>query len=130
VLVVDASAIAELLLGTAKGHEVATVLRADDSLHAPELLAVEVANVLRGFLRSRGITSTEAEVCLGELAALGIEWYEHLPLLPRALELRDSLSVYDAVYVALAEALDAPLLTCDSKIERASAHRAAVRLVG
>jgi predicted nucleic acid-binding protein len=129
VLVVDASAIAELLLGTAKGRLVAAVLQSDESLHAPELIGVEVASVLRGFIRSGEITAAEAASALGDLADLGVETYEHLPLLPRVLELRNSLTAYDAVYVALAEGLGAELLTCDGKLSRVRGHRARVQLV-
>ncbi|MDO8390815.1 MAG: type II toxin-antitoxin system VapC family toxin [Actinomycetota bacterium] len=128
-LVVDASAIAELLLGTAKGRKVAAALRSASSLHAPELLGVEVASVLRGFVRSGDITPDDAQTALNDLADLGLEWYEHMPLLSRALELRDNLTVYDAVYIALAEGLNAPLLTCDAKLGRASGHRATAQLV-
>ncbi len=129
VLVVDASAIAEMLLGTAKGRQVAMVIGSDHSLHAPDLLSLEIASVARGLIRSGEITVAEAEQVVIELGALGIEFYEHLPFLPRVLQLRDNFTAYDAIYVALAETLAATLLTCDVKFGRSPAHRAAVQLV-
>ena len=129
VLVVDASAIAEMLLGTAKGRQVAMVIGSDHSLHAPDLLSLEIASVARGLIRSGEITVAEAEQVVIELGALGIEFYEHLPFLPRVLQLRDNFTAYDAIYVALAETLDATLLTCDVKFGRSTGHRVAVRLV-
>lgn len=129
VLVVDASAIAEMLLGTAKGRRVAEVIGTDHSLHAPELLSLEVSNVLRGLIRTAQIDVVEAEQVVVELSSLGIEYYEHLAFLPRVLALRDNLTAYDASYVALAEVLDVPLLTCDAKLARSPGHRADVHIV-
>lgn len=129
-LVVDASAVVELLLRTALGHAVADAIRADHTLHAPELLGIEVTSVLRALIRTKEIDASVAEQALSDLRALGIECYEHLPLLPRVLSLRDNLTAYDAVYVALAEGVGAPLLTCDTKVASAPGHRAEVLLVG
>lgn len=64
-----------------------------------------------------------------ELGELGIERYDHQPLLARTLDLRHALTTYDALYVALAEALEAPLLTCDSRLAAAHGHQADVRLI-
>ncbi len=129
VLVVDASAIIELLLGTAIGRRVGLVLADGGSLHAPELLGVEVASVLRRLLQAGEIDDSAAAQALTDLDALGVELYEHMPLLSRVLVLRESLTAYGAVYVALAEVLDADVLTCDAKLARASGHRARVNVV-
>lgn len=129
VLVVDASAVAEMLLGTAKGRRVAEAIGAGHSLHAPELLSLEVANVLRGLVRTDQIGVAEAEQAIADLGALGIEYYEHLAFLPRVLALRHNLTAYDAVYVALGEVLEVPLLTCDAKLARSPGHRVVVQIV-
>jgi predicted nucleic acid-binding protein len=79
--------------------------------------------VLRGEL-----TAIRASEALSDAAELTIERYPHVPLLRRAWELRDSMSTYDAVYVALAELLQAPLVTCDSRAANAHGHEAEVEL--
>lgn len=129
VLVVDASAIAEMLLGTAKGRRVAEAIGSEHSLHAPELLSLEIASVLRSLVRAGEIDVTEAAQVIADLSSFGIEYYEHLAFLPRVFALRDNLTAYDAAYVALAEALGVALLTCDTKVGRAPGHRTAVHIV-
>lgn len=129
-IVMDASAVLELLLGTAPGRRVAAHLSASDqTLHAPALVDVEVLHVLRRLTRSRALTPAEAETALTDLAALDLERHDHQPLLRRAWELRANVTAYDAVYVALAEALDASLLTCDSRLTRATDLRTRVQHV-
>ncbi len=129
-LVIDASAVLELLLGTDVGRKVGQRLAAGQpTLHAPELLGVETVSVLRRLVRVGEISPREARQAIGDLEALGVESYEHLPLLPRMLALRNSLTAYDACYVALAEGLGAPLLTCDTKLAAAHGHRAKVSLI-
>ena len=126
-IVLDASAVLELLLGTAHGRRVAARLaEADDTLHAPSLVDVEVLHVLRRLTRSRALGADEAESALSDLEALDLERHDHLPVLRRAWDLRANVSAYDAVYVALAEALDAPLLTCDTKLTRATGLEARI----
>jgi predicted nucleic acid-binding protein len=105
-------------------------LTADHTLHAPELLGVELVSVLRRLVRTGQLHEAEALTALDTFAALGIETYEHQPFLPRCLELRDSLTAYDALYVSLAEALHAPLLTCDAKLARSTGHAAKVQHIG
>lgn len=127
-LVVDASAVAELVLGTAKGRAVAVAL-GDHTLHAPELMPLEVASVFRGLVRAREIQAGDLPQMLADLRSLGVELYDHLPMLGRVLDLRDNVTVYDAIYLALAEVLDAPLLTCDKKLAAAAGAWAAVQVV-
>lgn len=98
-------------------------------MHAPQLLDIEITQVLRRLVRQKEITVTRAEQVLDDLANLLIERHEHQALVPRIWQLRDSLSAYDGAYVALAEALAAPLLTCDAKLAGAHGHRATVELV-
>ena len=119
-IVLDASALVELLLSTKIGRAIAT--RIEDpavALHAPHLADIEVAQVLRRYTRDGELDPKEAAEVLDELGSLDLERHPHEPLLPRIWQLRNILTAYDAAYVALAEALDAPLLTCDGKLARA-----------
>jgi len=127
--VLDASAAVELLLGTPKGAHVAVLIDAETSLHAPELLGLEVASVLRRLVRTGEIEAAGGRAALADLSALGIEMYSHDLLLGRIFELRDVLTAYDAAYVVLAEALGANVLTCDAKFAGATGHHAKFTLV-
>lgn len=98
-------------------------------MHAPQLLDIEITQVLRRLVRQKEITGARAQQVLDDLANLPIERHEHQALVPRIWQLRDSLSAYDGAYVALAEALAAPLLTCDAKLSGAHGHRARIELV-
>ena len=128
-IVLDASAAIEVLLQTAAGTPVAErILTEESSLHAPHLLDVEVAQVLRRFVAKKELPAKRAEQALQDLSDLPVERYSHGLLLPRAWELRHNLTAYDAVYVALAEILGATLLTRDDRISRASGHIAHVEV--
>jgi predicted nucleic acid-binding protein len=131
VIVLDASAVLELLLGTARGREVAERI-ADPGLglHAPHLVDVEVAQALRRYVRGGEIDEDSAALALEDLRALDMERHAHEPLLMRVWALRESFTAYDAVYVALAEALETKLLTCDGRIGRAPGMRGRVEVVG
>jgi predicted nucleic acid-binding protein len=98
-------------------------------MHAPHLLDIEVTQVLRRLVQRKEIAIARAEQALHDLAHLLIERHEHRALVPRVWQLRDSLTAYDAAYVALAEALEAPLLTCDAKLAGAHGHRATIEWV-
>lgn len=126
-IVLDASAVIELLLGTAPGVA-ARIARRGESLHAPHLLDVEVAHVLRRLQASGDLTEERGRQALEDLADLDLERYPHHDLLPRVWELRRNLTAYDAVYVALAEALRAPLLTLDGRLAASAGHRARIEL--
>ena len=129
-IVVDASAVLELLLRTEKGETVqARALAPDVRLHAPHLLDVEIAQALRRLTQLKEITATRAVAALDDHAALLITRSAHRELLRRMWELRDAITAYDAAYVVLAEALDAPLLTCDGKLARSHGHRARIELI-
>ena len=129
-IVLDASSVIELLLNTDRGAALASLL-ADPatSLHAPHLMAVEVAQVLRRFAGSGAIAAEVAAGALADLSDLDVVRYEHEPFLGRVWELRENVTAYDAVYLALAEALGAPLLTCDARLAAAPGHGAEVRVV-
>lgn len=97
-----------------------------ESLHAPHLLDVEVTQVLRRYVRDKAVTARRGQEALEDLADVPLSRYPHDLLIPRIWELRATLTAYDAAYVALAELLDARLLTCDGKIASASGHHAIV----
>lgn len=129
-IVLDASAALEVLLRTKAAATVeARIFAESESLHAPHLLDIEVAQVLRRYALS-GVASPErCRAALDDLADLPLTRYPHDVLLPRVWELRDNLTAYDATYVALAEALDAPLLTRDRRLSKAPGNHALIQLV-
>ena len=100
-----------------------------ETLHVPHLLDIEVTQVLRRYVRDKTITAQRGEEALQDLDDMPLRRYPHDFLIPRVWELRATLSAYDAVYVALAEVLDALLLTCDGKIASASGHSANVQVL-
>ena len=129
-IVVDASAILELLLQTPLGIRVeARLFREEDEWHAPHLLDVEVAQGLRRMVRSGDVTSARAGEAVADLTDLDLHRHAHVDLLGRAWKLRDNISAYDAMYVALAEATGAPLVTCDGPLAKASGHSARIEVV-
>lgn len=128
-IVLDASAAVEVLLQTAAGAPVTKrFFEAGTSLHAPHLLDIETTQILRRFVRKGEVTADRARQALEDLADLPLERYSHDFLLPRIWSLRQNLTAYDAVYVALAEALGATLLTRDARISRAPGHAARVEV--
>jgi predicted nucleic acid-binding protein len=128
-IVVDASALLEILLRTPVAERLMDrALDASERMHAPHLLDVEVTQVLRRLVQRKELTVARAAQALDDLSSLVIERHEHQPLVKRVWQLRDSISAYDGVYVALAEALNAPLLTCDAKLAGTRGHRAAIEL--
>ena len=129
-IVLDASALVELLLGTSLGRSVAVrIADPEGSLHAPHLADVEVAQALRRYVRECEIDAGSAASALEDLRALDVQRHSHEPLLDRVWALRDNLTAYDAVYVALAEALGTTLLTCDGRLARAPGMARRVELV-
>jgi predicted nucleic acid-binding protein len=128
-IVLDASALVELLLQGPRAEAVAArALLADQRCHAPHVVDVEVTQVLRRLTLKKTLSPERAQLCIGDLCALPIERHSQTPLLQRAFELRDSMSAHDGVYIALAEALDAPLLTCDARLGRSHGHGARILL--
>jgi predicted nucleic acid-binding protein len=117
VIVLDASAVLELLLVTDKGGHVAERIAApEESLHAPHLIDLEVAQVLRRYVARHQLDEARARQALDDLHDLDLNRYPHDVLLDRIWELRHNASAYDAAYLALAEALGAPLLTSDARL--------------
>lgn len=129
-IVLDASALLEVLLRMPAAPAVEKRLfEPGESLHAPHLIDVEVAQVLRRFATAGHIDGGRGRMALDDLAALPLQRYPHGMLMPRVWALRHNLTAYDAAYVALAEVLEAPLLTRDGRIARAAGHRARVEVV-
>jgi predicted nucleic acid-binding protein len=131
VIVLDASAAIEWLLKSPTEMKVDRCLFASPppTLHVPHLLDVEIAQVLRRYVREKNMTASRGEEALQDLHDIPLNRYPHDILMPRVWELRAVLTAYDGVYVALAELLDAPLVTCDRKIALASGHRAKVEVI-
>jgi predicted nucleic acid-binding protein len=128
-IVVDASALLEALLRTPAGEAVeARLFDPRQTLHAPHLLDVEVAQVIRRYAANGDIDAERGRAALADLSDFPLHRYPHDFLLPRVWELRNNLTAYDAVYVALAEALDAPLLTRDQRLAAAAGHHARIEL--
>jgi len=129
-IVLDASAVLEVLLRSPTAAVVEErIFDSEQTLHAPHLIDVEVTQVLRRYAAAGESEPERCRAALDDLADLPMTRYPHDLLLPRAWELRHNLTIYDAVYVALAEALEASLLTCDQRLERAPGHRAKVEVV-
>lgn len=98
-------------------------------MHAPHLLAVEVAQVVRRYASAGALSATRGAEALTDLADLDVVRHPHEPLLATMWRHRSNLTAYDAAYVALAETLDVPLVTLDGRITRAPGHRARVDLI-
>lgn len=113
--IADASVTVAYLLGEASDAERGAML---GDVHAPALVDVEVTQTLRGLLRAAKIDLRTAELARGELAQLSVRRHPDAHLLRRCWELRDVCTTYDALYVALAEALDATLVTRDGRLVR------------
>jgi len=132
-LVVDASAITELLLGRPAGRTVEEQLRDHDfDLHAPHLLDVEVLSALRRVVAAGDASAERAGYAVTDLLDLPLERYPHDGLAPRIWALRANFSAYDATYVALAEAITdggAPLLTADARLARAAGDHTELRVL-
>jgi predicted nucleic acid-binding protein len=128
VIVLDASAAVELLLGTPVGTRV-NARTLNDTLSAPHLIDLEIANVLRRRVSMRLLPASAAEQALETFGALGVVRFAHADLLPRVWQLRGQLTAYDACYVALAEAVDGPLLTLDARLAATRNHRATIELL-
>ena len=127
----DASAVVELVLGLEHGREIADrIANPAESLHAPHLLTAEVAQVIRRFESRQRIDADRGAAAITDTTDLDITYYDHVPLLPRVWTLRRNATAYDALYLSLAEALDAPLLTGDSALQAVPGHGALIEVFG
>jgi len=131
VIVLDASVVVDFLLDLPPHAEIiaARIQAEAPALAAPHLLDVEVAQVLRRHCLGGAIEPSFAQAALEDLAALPITRYPHIPLLIRAFALRDNVTLYDAVYLVLAEALGVPLLTRDRALTTVPGYDGVAELV-
>lgn len=129
-IVVDTSAILAALIARPPDEDLRARLAADGDLHAPHLLDVEILHALRRLVASHALSLDRAEDARRDLADLVIVRYPHHPLADRIWDLRGSFSAYDAAFVALAEALGVPLITCDGRLARAAARVVEVERYG
>lgn len=124
-IVLDASAATDYLLRLRAFDEIAErLVREGETLHVPHLFDAEVLYALRRLAASRSVSPDQAAEALAALLDLRVRRYPHRPLLPRMWELRQNVSTFDSAYIALAEALEAPLVTSDAALARAPGHRA------
>ncbi len=129
-IVVDASVVLEVLLGTPIGRGLEFRLRVSgESLHAPGLIDVEVVQILRRLDRLGDLSARRGGEAVSDLIDLPVRRYPHLPFTRRIWQLRANLTAYDAAYVALAEELGAALITRDARLARSRGHRAEIELV-
>jgi predicted nucleic acid-binding protein len=130
VIVVDASAVLEVLLQTRAAPRVSRrIFAAGETLHAPHLLDLEIAQVLRRYTLFGDISLQRGSEAITDLADIPVARYPHLDLLPRIWELRHNFTAYDAAYIALAEALDAPLVSRDRALAVSAPHGVRVELL-
>ncbi|MGH2903927.1 MAG: type II toxin-antitoxin system VapC family toxin [Solirubrobacteraceae bacterium] len=129
-IVVDASVLAPAFAYDNPVAKRARVrLEDQETLFAPEIIDLEVAAAWRGALRARRLNDDRAQQALADLAALRLFRAPHQPLTARVWELRHNFTTYDAAYVALAETLEATLLTSDGRLARAPGLRCAIELI-
>ncbi|UCD23015.1 MAG: type II toxin-antitoxin system VapC family toxin [Gemmatimonadota bacterium] len=129
-LVLDASAVLEVLLRRPGSDNIQQrILKQRETLHAPHLLDVEVAQVVRRYCLSGEMTESRASQAISDLADLPVTRYRHDLFLSRIWQLRHNVTAYDAAYLSLAEALEAPLVTCDARLAAAKGHAARVELM-
>lgn len=131
-IVLDASAAVAVLLnlGTGATRIRERMRREDDGLHVPHLFEIEVLNALRHHALRHGISEGRGLELLEDLTTMSVSRYPHTAMLPRIWELRGNVSAYDAAYIALAETLEAPLVTRDARLARAPGIRAEVEVYG
>lgn len=129
-IVIDASAeVAALLSAEPEAESVRErVARPDETLHVPHLFEIEVLQALRSLTLRGTVSSERARLALSRLRNTRLVRYSHTPLVERIWDLRENLTAYDAAYIALAEALDAPLVTMDARLAGAPGIRAVVEV--
>jgi predicted nucleic acid-binding protein len=128
VLVVDTSAVLAALVGRPPDRRLVDRLSDDGELCAPHLLDVELLHALRRLVLGGQLSEDRAADARDDFADLTVARYDHVVLADRTWALRHNLTAYDASFVALAELLDVPLVTCDARLASAPGHRATVEL--
>lgn len=129
VIIADASVVVEVLLGSGEtGAAIRHRLAATD-VHCPHLVDLEVTAALRRLVAMERVGAHEARLALDVLSSMDITRHSHKQYLPRIWELRDSVTAYDAAYVALAERAGAPLLTVDRRLAEAHGPRCQIEVL-
>jgi predicted nucleic acid-binding protein len=128
-VVVDSSALLSALAVDQPDKTLVQRFATVRELHAPELMDVELLHSLRRLMSIGALSEERAQQVREDVAALRIRRYPHGPLADRAWELRDRLTPSDAMFVALAEVLEMPLVTCDPYLAATSAHGAEIELI-
>jgi predicted nucleic acid-binding protein len=118
-LVIDTSAVLAALAARSPDPELVRRLADDGDLHAPHLIDVEILQALRRLVRGGKLSEDRAADVRTDVAAMAITRYGHEPLVDRAWALRHNLTACDAVFIALSEALEVPLVTCDTRLAAA-----------
>lgn len=128
-MVLDASFLAAALGDDSEtGTRLREQLRDSDETFAPELIDLEVTSYVRRLVRIGQMTQERAIELLVDLALMPFKRVSHVPFLSRIWDLRANISPYDASYIALAEIMQAPLLTTDARLARAPGIRCEVRV--
>ncbi len=128
-IVIDSSALLEVLLRGPRAPEIEKrIFAPHETLHAPHLVDLEVTQVLRRYCISGELSHARGREAVIDLLNLPIARYPHDIFLDRIWELRNIMTAYDAAFVALAENLPAPLLTCDAKLATTTGHKATITL--
>ena len=129
-IVIDASAEVAILLNIGQDIERirSRIARPGETLHVPHLFEIEILHALRSLTLRGTVPSERARLALDRLRDTRFVRYPHTALMERMWALRENLTAYDAPYIALAEALDAPVVTTDARLARASGVRAAVEV--
>jgi predicted nucleic acid-binding protein len=129
VIVLDASAAIDWLLQTAVGEQIEKrIFSRGETLHAPHLLDLEVAQVLRRLVREAAVSAPRVDQAIQDLLDLRVTRYPHFVFLPNIWRQRHNLSAYDAAYVALTEKLGATLVTRDARLASASVRGVSIEL--
>jgi predicted nucleic acid-binding protein len=129
-LVVDTSAVLEAIAARDPAPGLIERLSEDGDLHGPHLIDTELLHALRRMSIKHQITNERAEDARSDFAELALIRYRHEPLNDRVWGLRHNLTAYDATFIALAEALSAPLITCDARLAATPGHSAQIELFG
>ena len=127
-IVVDTSAVIGVLAGQPRVARLVDRVINDGDLHAPHLIDVEFQHALRRLVVAGAINDDRAADARMDFANLTIVRYPHVSLADRMWELRHNVTASDAAFLALAEALGAPLVTCDARLARAPGHAASVEV--
>jgi len=118
-LVIDASMVVAGLIDSGADGRWAEALLVSDSLAAPHMMTAEAANILRRSAAAGAISAEQASLAHADLLDLRVEFFPYGPFAARIWELRENVTCYDAWYVAIAEALGAPLATLDARLANA-----------